>query len=81
MLATSFIGAGDVVALYGDVGAGKTHFAKGIAEGLGFSIERVSSPTFSLMNIYEAKRVIYHFDMYRLNDERELRRFGSLLAP
>ena len=57
---------GSVFCLSGDLGAGKTSLTKGIAQGLGFYGE-VTSPTFSLMNIYEGGRLdIYHFDLYRL---------------
>ena len=57
---------GSVFCLSGDLGAGKTSLTKGIAQGLGFCGE-VTSPTFSLMNIYEGGRLdIYHFDLYRL---------------
>ena len=59
---------GTVICLDGDLGAGKTVFAKGFASGLG--IERnVTSPTFTLLNIYEEGRLpLYHFDVYRVND-------------
>lgn len=56
---------GDVVYLKGALGAGKTTLARGIARGKGFA-GRVTSPTFTLMNIYEAQVPIYHFDFYRL---------------
>ena len=57
---------GSVFCLSGDLGAGKTSLTKGIAQGLNFYGE-VTSPTFSLMNIYEGGRLdIYHFDLYRL---------------
>lgn len=56
---------GDVVYLVGDLGAGKTTLARGISRGLGYT-GRVSSPTFTLMNIYPGAKEIYHFDLYRL---------------
>jgi tRNA threonylcarbamoyladenosine biosynthesis protein TsaE len=59
-----------VVALYGDLGAGKTIFAKGIAAGLGI-IGDITSPTFSLMEIYEGEIMLYHFDLYRIEDQNE----------
>lgn len=67
--------AGDVVLLQGDLGAGKTEFVKGLAEGLGV-IERVTSPTFALLNIYQGVLPIYHFDLYRLNRAEELFEIG-----
>ena len=58
--------AGDVVALNGDLGAGKTHFSKGLVAGLGAD-EDVTSPTFPLLQEYLSGRIaIYHFDFYRL---------------
>ena len=59
------LASGDVVTLDGDLGAGKTVFARGIARGLGYK-GRVTSPTFAILNIYEGKIKIYHFDMYRI---------------
>ncbi len=60
--------SGDVVALEGALGAGKTHLAKGIAEGLGVpsAQETVTSPTFALINEYQGRVRIYHLDWYRL---------------
>jgi tRNA threonylcarbamoyladenosine biosynthesis protein TsaE len=64
----------EVVFLIGELGAGKTVFAKGIASGLGLeNIHRVCSPTFTLMNVYQAKVPIYHFDLYRLAKADEIR--------
>ena len=64
---------GDVYALDGDLGAGKTVFARGFARGLGVPDHmRVVSPTYTLMQIYEGGRMpLYHFDMYRLSDSSE----------
>jgi len=56
---------GDVVYLIGELGAGKTTLVRGVARGLGFQ-GRVTSPTFTLMNVYPVDPVIYHFDFYRL---------------
>ena len=62
---------GDVVAYYGDLGAGKTAFTRGLARGLGCT-GRVSSPTFTIVNEHEGTLPLFHFDMYRLSDEEEL---------
>ena len=59
---------GDVVALIGDLGAGKTVLTKGIAKGLGVKDTRyVNSPTFVIIKEYKGKMPLYHFDLYRLN--------------
>lgn len=62
---------GAVVAMYGDLGAGKTAFVRGMAWGLGLSC-RVSSPTFTIVNEYLGQRELIHFDMYRLSSADEL---------
>ena len=62
---------GAVVALYGDLGAGKTAFTRGLAAGLGICV-CVSSPTFTIVNEYPGKTPLFHFDMYRLEGENEL---------
>ena len=62
---------GAVVALYGDLGAGKTAFVRGMARGMGIDA-RVSSPTFTIVNEYLGARELYHFDMYRLGSSDEL---------
>ena len=63
---------GAVVAFTGDLGAGKTAFVSGMAEGLGIE-ERVTSPTFTIVNEYEGGRLpLFHFDMYRLGSSEEL---------
>ena len=62
---------GDVLALCGELGAGKTHFVKGLAEGLGY-IEEVTSPTFTLVHEYVGGIMsLYHFDFYRIDTEAE----------
>ena len=62
---------GTVVAMYGDLGAGKTAFVRGMARGLGIDA-RVSSPTFTIVNEYPGKTELIHFDMYRLTSSDEL---------
>jgi tRNA threonylcarbamoyladenosine biosynthesis protein TsaE len=59
--------AGDLVCLWGDLGAGKTQVAKGIARGLGIA-DTVTSPTFILMNEYRGRLPLFHVDLYRLAD-------------
>ena len=64
--------AGSVVAFSGDLGAGKTAFVRGMARGLGVT-ERVTSPTFTIVNEYEGGRLpLFHFDLYRLGSADEL---------
>lgn len=67
---------GDVYTLVGDLGVGKTVFTQGIAEGLGIT-EPVSSPTFTIVQIYEEGRMpFYHFDVYRIGDPEEMDEIG-----
>lgn len=68
--------AGDVVLLDGDLGAGKTVFTKGFGRGLGIE-EPISSPTYTIMQIYEEGRLpLYHFDVYRIADMEEMDEIG-----
>ncbi len=62
---------GDIFGLIGDLGTGKTILAKGIAKGLGID-EEITSPTFTLLEVYEAAIPLYHFDLYRISDDSEL---------
>ncbi len=67
---------GQVYRLDGDLGAGKTVFARGFAEGLGIT-EPVSSPTFQILKEYHTGRIpFYHYDVYRLSDESEMDEIG-----
>jgi tRNA threonylcarbamoyladenosine biosynthesis protein TsaE len=67
----------EVVFLIGELGAGKTVFAKGIAAGLGVKdVRQVCSPTFTLINIYRARVPILHLDLYRLGGRAEIRDLG-----
>ena len=61
--------AGDVVLLYGDLGAGKTAFVRGMARGLGASPDDVTSPTFTLMQEYRGRLTLVHVDLYRLSPD------------
>lgn len=68
--------AGDVILLRGEMGAGKTVFTKGLCRALGVE-DYVTSPTFTVVNEYEGKAFpIYHFDLYRIEDEDELLEIG-----
>lgn len=67
---------GDILCLEGELGSGKTTLIKGIAQGLKIAPEKVNSPTFVLMNAYEGKLPLYHFDLYRLEHAREISSIG-----
>ena len=68
--------AGDIIALSGELGSGKTHFVKGIAKGLGFTGE-VTSPTFTLVHEYRGGRLpIWHVDWYRIKSVEEAFQLG-----
>lgn len=67
---------GEIYTLNGDLGVGKTVFAQGLAQGLGIT-EPISSPTFTIVQIYEKGRMpLYHFDVYRIGDVEEMEEIG-----
>ena len=66
---------GDIICLTGDLGAGKTHLSKGIAKGLNIT-DHITSPTFTIVNEYEGRLKLYHFDVYRVNDADEISAIG-----
>ncbi len=63
---------GDVIAMFGGMGMGKTAFTHGLASGLGIDDRQVSSPTFALVHEYGEKKKLYHFDMYRIESWDDL---------
>lgn len=65
----------DIISLNGDLGAGKTHFTKGIADGLCIN-DYITSPTFTIVNEYEGRIPLYHFDVYRIGDIEEMYEIG-----
>jgi tRNA threonylcarbamoyladenosine biosynthesis protein TsaE len=69
------LGPGTIISLNGDLGAGKTHITKGIAKGLGVE-DYITSPTFIIVNEYEGRIPLYHFDVYRINDIHEMFEIG-----
>jgi tRNA threonylcarbamoyladenosine biosynthesis protein TsaE len=69
------LGRGGVAALSGELGAGKTAFVRGLAEGLGIA-SRVTSPTFAIVNEYDGRIPLFHFDLYRITGEDELFELG-----
>lgn len=72
----SLLKAGDMIAFRGGLGAGKTTFTRGLAIGLGLG-DNVSSPTFALVNEYRGEKItLYHFDMYRIENEDDLESTG-----
>jgi len=71
------LGAGDLVGLVGNLGAGKTVFTKGLAEGIGVKNPKyVTSPSFVLIKEHKGKFPLYHFDLYRLDTDEEVRTTG-----
>lgn len=70
VLLASRLVSGDVIALEGDLGAGKTAFTKGLAKGLGIT-RNVNSPTFTIIKEYQGHLPLYHMDVYRLSESEE----------
>ena len=70
------LNAGDTVCLYGDLGAGKTNFTYGIAQGLEVNDQYITSPTYTFVNDYEGRVPLYHLDLYRLEEPGELENIG-----
>ena len=64
--------AGDIYCLSGDLGVGKTVFTRGFAKGLGVEDEYITSPTFTIINEYEGRLNLYHFDVYRIGSIEEM---------
>lgn len=62
---------GECLCMYGDLGAGKTAFVQGLGKGLGIS-EHINSPTFTIVNEYQGRLMLYHFDVYRISDPEEM---------
>ena len=69
------VNKGDVICMVGDLGVGKTTFVKAFAVGLGVD-DYVTSPTFTLINEYEGRIPLYHFDVYRISDTNEMEDLG-----
>lgn len=67
---------GDIVCLFGAFGAGKTVFAKGMAQGLGMKRNQITSPSFVLLRQFQGKIPFYHFDLYRLQQPEDILALG-----
>ena len=70
------LNSGDIILLDGDLGAGKTVFSKGIVSALSGGKLTAVSPTFVIVNVYDCEVPVYHFDLYRIEDEKELNAIG-----
>lgn len=72
-----FLQRGDVLALVGELGTGKTQLIKGLASGVGIkNLKYISSPSFTLINEYQGRIPFYHIDLFRLNREQEAEELG-----
>ncbi len=69
------LNGGEFIAMYGDLGAGKTAFVQGLAKALGIT-NHITSPTFTIVNEYEGRLPLYHFDVYRISDPDEMYEIG-----
>ena len=69
------LAGGEYIAMYGDLGAGKTAFVQGLAKALGVK-EYITSPTFTIVNEYYGRLPLYHFDVYRITDPDEMYEIG-----
>jgi tRNA threonylcarbamoyladenosine biosynthesis protein TsaE len=71
------LGGGECIAIYGELGAGKTQFVRGLATALGVNPRAVSSPTFVLLNVYNGGRLpVFHLDAYRIHGDADLEAIG-----
>lgn len=75
------LSGGEVLALVGGLGAGKTRFVQGLAQGLGVEPRRVASPTFAIRHDHVGRLALIHVDFYRLRDPDEVDRLGILETP
>jgi len=75
MRLAAWLNPGDVLAIIGDLGSGKTRWVQGVCQGLGVT-DPVISPTFTLINEYQGRWAVYHIDLYRLTDVIETMTFG-----
>ena len=69
------LNGGEFIAMYGDLGAGKTAFVQGLAKALGIN-NHITSPTFTIVNEYEGRLPLYHFDVYRISEPDEMYEIG-----
>lgn len=71
-----FLKKGDIICLYGELGSGKTTFVKGLASGLGVEKDAINSPSFVIVKEFKGKLPLFHFDLYRLKNLREIFSLG-----
>ena len=71
------VSPGEVICLEGNLGSGKTQFVRGFVKGFGIPSDRVDSPTFTIINEYDGKVPVFHFDCYRLDNVREAIEIGA----